>query len=125
MPTPPPPAVPARSLKSRRSWTQKAVWALLLLGVAGAWWQLPVRAAEPATIIPPPAIDAPKDASKAAGAQTIVLAGGCFWGVEDFFLQVPGVSEAVSGYAGGTTQNPTYKQVLPTGRTAIMPKWWK
>ena len=40
-----------------------------------------------------------------------LFGAGCFWGVEDFFLQVPGVSEAVSGYAGGTTQNPTYKQV--------------
>ena len=36
---------------------------------------------------------------------------GCFWGVEDFFLQVPGVSDAVSGYAGGSTDNPTYRQV--------------
>ena len=40
-----------------------------------------------------------------------LFGAGCFWGVEDFFLQVPGVTEAVSGYAGGTTQNPTYKQV--------------
>jgi len=40
-----------------------------------------------------------------------LFGAGCFWGVEDFFLQVPGVIEAVSGYAGGTTQNPTYKQV--------------
>jgi peptide-methionine (S)-S-oxide reductase len=36
---------------------------------------------------------------------------GCFWGVEDFFLQVPGVSDAVSGYAGGASENPTYRQV--------------
>jgi len=40
-----------------------------------------------------------------------LFGAGCFWGVEDFFLQVPGVSEAVSGYAGGTTERPTYKQV--------------
>ncbi len=40
-----------------------------------------------------------------------LFGAGCFWGVEDFFLQVPGVIDAVSGYAGGTTQNPTYKQV--------------
>jgi len=40
-----------------------------------------------------------------------LFGAGCFWGVEDFFLQVPGVSEAVSGYAGGATQAPTYKQV--------------
>lgn len=40
-----------------------------------------------------------------------LFGAGCFWGVEDFFLQVPGVSDAVSGYAGGFTEAPTYKQV--------------
>ena len=40
-----------------------------------------------------------------------MFGAGCFWGVEDFFLQVPGVSDAVSGYAGGTTDDPTYRQV--------------
>jgi peptide-methionine (S)-S-oxide reductase len=40
-----------------------------------------------------------------------LFGAGCFWGVEDFFRQVPGVADAVSGYAGGGIQNPTYKQV--------------
>jgi peptide-methionine (S)-S-oxide reductase len=40
-----------------------------------------------------------------------LFGAGCFWGVEDFFRQVPGVADAVSGYAGGSIQNPTYKQV--------------
>jgi peptide-methionine (S)-S-oxide reductase len=40
-----------------------------------------------------------------------LFGAGCFWGVEDFFRQVPGVSQAVSGYAGGKSQNPSYKQV--------------
>lgn len=40
-----------------------------------------------------------------------LFGAGCFWGVEDFFLQVPGVSDAVSGYAGGTGEAPTYRQV--------------
>ena len=40
-----------------------------------------------------------------------LFGAGCFWGVEDFFRQVPGVIDAVSGYAGGTIQNPTYRQV--------------
>jgi peptide-methionine (S)-S-oxide reductase len=36
---------------------------------------------------------------------------GCFWGVESFFREVPGVSDAVSGYAGGHVANPSYRQV--------------
>lgn len=47
----------------------------------------------------------------AARADTAILAGGCFWCVEADFESVPGVSEAVSGYTGGTTRNPTYEQV--------------
>ncbi|PCI45322.1 MAG: methionine sulfoxide reductase [Moraxellaceae bacterium] len=43
------------------------------------------------------------------------FAGGCFWCVEAGFEKVLGVREAVSGYTGGTTQNPTYKQVSKGG----------
>jgi peptide-methionine (S)-S-oxide reductase len=41
---------------------------------------------------------------------------GCFWGVEASFKQLSGVIDAVSGYSGGTVENPTYEQVC-TGRT--------
>ena len=43
--------------------------------------------------------------------QTAVLAGGCFWCTEAVFLDVVGVSKVESGYTGGQTSNPTYKQV--------------
>ena len=40
---------------------------------------------------------------------------GCFWGIEVAFRQVPGVTDAVVGYAGGHTANPTYKDVCTDG----------
>ncbi len=43
--------------------------------------------------------------------QTATFAAGCFWGVEAAFRQIPGVVDAVSGYTGGTAENPTYRQV--------------
>ena len=41
----------------------------------------------------------------------IYFAGGCFWGVEEYFSRIPGVRDAVSGYANGQTENPTYEEV--------------
>jgi len=53
--------------------------------------------------------------AEAAGSETLTVAGGCFWCVESDFEKVPGVIEAVSGYTGGATKNPTYKQVTRGG----------
>lgn len=44
--------------------------------------------------------------------KTIYFAGGCFWGVEKLMSLVNGVSDAQSGYANGTLDNPTYQQVI-------------
>jgi peptide-methionine (S)-S-oxide reductase len=63
--------------------------------------------------VPPPALD-PSPA--APGAQTTVLAGGCFWGVDAVFKHVKGVSKVVSGYAGGTAATADYETVS-SGRT--------
>jgi len=43
--------------------------------------------------------------------ETVIIAGGCFWCTEAVFRDVIGVSEVESGYIGGTTENPTYKEV--------------
>ena len=48
--------------------------------------------------------------------ETATLGGGCFWCTEAEFQMLPGVKSVTSGYAGGTTENPTYKQVC-TGET--------
>ncbi|MGX9352462.1 peptide-methionine (S)-S-oxide reductase MsrA [Shimia sp. W99] len=53
--------------------------------------------------------------AQAAGSETLIVAGGCFWCVESDFESVPGVKGAVSGYTGGTTKNPTYKEVTRGG----------
>jgi peptide-methionine (S)-S-oxide reductase len=56
----------------------------------------------------------PLSAQRATAAE-IIVAGGCFWCVEADFEKVPGVRRAESGYIGGKTANPTYKQVTRGG----------
>ena len=54
--------------------------------------------------------------------ETATFGAGCFWGVESFFREVPGVADAVCGYAGGTVDNPTYRQVCAdtTGHAEVV-----
>ena len=63
-----------------------------------------------------PAASVTSDAPSKPGVQTIVLAGGCFWGIEAVFEHVKGVTDAVSGYAGGTKAQADYETVS-TGTT--------
>jgi methionine-S-sulfoxide reductase len=54
--------------------------------------------------------------------ETTTVGAGCFWGVEWVFRRVPGVVEAISGYAGGSTANPTYRDVCShtTGHAEVV-----
>jgi len=103
-------AVP-RMVVMIRSDVTKALFALGFLVLAGPF---SARAAEPANLIPAPAVDQP--ASSGDALETVVLAGGCFWGIQAVYQHVEGVHQAVSGYAGGTSPNPSYEEVS-TGRT--------
>ncbi len=70
-------------------------------------------APEPNTCTRPPAGGKP---GCSPTLETAILAGGCFWGMEDILRQIPGVVETEVGYTGGTTSHPKYEDVH-TGRT--------
>jgi peptide-methionine (S)-S-oxide reductase len=77
---------------------------------------LVARESSSAKAIAPP--DPVVDDSLAAtsGKQTVVLSGGCFWGIQLVYEHVKGVVSATSGYSGGTTKSPSYEMVS-SGRT--------
>jgi peptide-methionine (S)-S-oxide reductase len=62
-------------------------------------------------ILPPPALKA-----KESGEQSVVLAGGCFWGMQEVFQHVKGVKNTVAGYSGGPADKAQYETVS-TGAT--------
>jgi methionine-S-sulfoxide reductase len=49
--------------------------------------------------------------SSAKNIKVAYFAGGCFWCMEDAFEKIEGIEEVISGYSGGTSKNPTYKEV--------------
>ena len=93
-------------------WGLPAVLAMVLLLAGGGLWASS-SAATSALPIPGPTLDEP------AGQRTsevAVLAGGCFWGVQGVFQHVAGVTDAVSGFAGGSEATAHYETVS-TGTT--------
>jgi len=79
---------------------------LLVAGAfAAASFAISASTAEEARLVPPPAVDEKIGGST---AETTVLAGGCFWGVQGVFQHVEGVESAVSGYAGGAAATAHY-----------------
>jgi len=97
---------------ARRRLLQGTVAALMLIPLAALSARF-VGAAEQAVEIPAPPWDEP---AGTPGLQTVVLAGGCFWGVQAVYQHTKGVTRAVSGYAGGQKETAHYEMV-GTGRT--------
>jgi peptide-methionine (S)-S-oxide reductase len=68
--------------------------------------------AENARVVPMPAVDEP---AGTRSSEIAVLAGGCFWGVQAVYQRVKGVTNAVSGYAGGEHSTAEYERVSTGG----------
>jgi peptide-methionine (S)-S-oxide reductase len=91
----------------RRSKLASTLALAALLSVS--WFALNARAAEPAVAIPAPAVD--ETAPAGGGSQNVVLAGGCFWGMQAVYEHTKGVTQAVSGYSGGAKETAHYELV--------------
>ena len=85
-----------------QGWQALGLACLLLCGIGA-------HAAESAVKIPP-AVSQPATAPSAT-SESVVLAGGCFWGVQAVFQHTNGVTEALSGYAGGAKDTAGYRMV--------------
>ncbi len=81
--------------------------ALLVVSASCLLAHGPLAANEAAVAVPKPSIDLPAT----AGLQKIVLAGGCFWGMQGMFEHVKGVRQVVAGYAGGGADTALYPRV--------------
>ncbi len=97
---------PARTVFDRRQFACGLI-ILSALTLAGA-----AAGAESATVIPPAAAEPPTSGAR----QTLVVSGGCFWGVQAVFQHVKGVESAIAGYAGGAQATANYETVS-TGQT--------
>jgi len=85
---------------------------LLLIALAGLI--LSLNASDKAVTLPAPAVD--ESLANKSGQETLVLAGGCFWGVQAVFQHVKGVVSATSGYSGGASNTAEY-EIVSTGKT--------
>ena len=91
-------------LMQRNRMTHLSTLAALMIAAGAVYWISP-SSAETARRLPSPAIDGTAGASR----EIMVLASGCFWGVQGVFQHVDGVISAVSGYAGGSRDTAQYE----------------
>lgn len=89
----------------------RRIWRLLAVSFLAVSLYPP---AANAAALPDPAIDTPHVSS--GGEQSIVLAGGCFWGIQSVFEHLKGVTHATAGYTGGTAKDAQY-EIVSTGTT--------
>jgi peptide-methionine (S)-S-oxide reductase len=100
------------SIKTKQAFATPWIKGLLTacgLGLALLLGQNLALSSEAAKIVPPPASD--EQVSAAGHSATAVFAGGCFWGVQGVFQHVRGVTDVVSGYAGGSRDTAQYNRV--------------
>jgi peptide-methionine (S)-S-oxide reductase len=90
---------------------RRVMTAVLILGVCAT---IACHASSAAVKLPDATADTPL--SKTKSTQTVVLAGGCFWGIQAVFEHVKGVSSATAGYSGGAANTAQYETVS-TGQT--------
>jgi peptide-methionine (S)-S-oxide reductase len=98
--------------KLGRAWAISAA-ALLGVFVAGHFGGIVAKGTDIDQRLPVPLVD---ETPKGSGSETLILAGGCFWGVQGVFQHVRGVVDAVSGYDGGSASTAQY-EVVSTGTT--------
>jgi peptide-methionine (S)-S-oxide reductase len=101
------------NLTSKSFTGQSAVFLAVIALAATLVWNR-ANAASGTTVLPDPAVDAPRTAN--THEQTTVFSGGCFWGIQAVFQHVQGVKSAVSGYSGGSAKMAEY-ELVSTGTT--------
>ncbi len=95
------------------NFTKISMVLFLIIGGFFVWFSSWYQKSKP-HLIPPIAID------NSVATSTAILAGGCFWCVESDFEKLDGVLDVVSGYSGGTTANPDYKNYAQDGHREVV-----
>lgn len=95
---------------------QKCLFTLILVGIIVILSSCQANKPQPNSSIELDNQPASTEVSPPENDKTIYFAGGCFWGVEEYFKRIYGVYDAISGYANGTGEKPTYEEVMAGDR---------